>query len=129
MRFLYEYALGRNTLTSKNADCSLARRPRARIWSRASGALLAHFPRNFLENRLHLNDSTHRLQNFSHEISNFVVQLCNIASTHSNHSMVSVKQVPADAHRWDVIEFSTISQLNCVPKLPLVKSEVHFFKV
>ena len=41
--------------------------------------------------------------------------------------MVSVKQGPADAHRWDVIDFPTISQLNCVLKLHLVKIEVHFF--
>ena len=105
--------------------------PRTDIESRVRalvGAPRQHFPCNYLENRLHLNVSTHRLQNFSLEISNFVVPLYNIASTHTNHSMVSVKQVLADAHRWDVIEFPTISQLNCVPKLPLVKSEVHFFQ-
>ena len=41
MRFFYESALGWRTLTSKNADCSLAQKPRARISSRVSGALLA----------------------------------------------------------------------------------------
>ena len=104
--------------------------PRTDIQQRVRGLVGSHrqhFPRNFLENRLHLDVSTHRLQNFSLEISNFVVPLYDISPTHTNQSMVSVKQVPADAHRWDVIEFPTASQLNCVPKLPLVKSEVHFF--
>ena len=90
------------------------------------GAPRQHFPRNVLENRLCLNVSTHHLQNYSLEISNFVVPLYNISFSHTNHSMVSVKEIPADEHRWDVIEFPTISQLNCVPKLPFVKSEAHF---
>ena len=81
--------------------------PRTDIQPRVMGLVDAprqHFPRNFLENRLHLDVGTHRLQNFSLEISNFVVPLYDISSTQTNQSMVSVKQVPASAHQWDVIE-------------------------
>ena len=40
MRFLYKSALGWHTLTSKNTDCSLAQKPRTRVFNRPSGALL-----------------------------------------------------------------------------------------
>ena len=58
MRFLYESALGWHTLTSKNADMfSRPEAPRTNIQSRVKGLVGAprqHFPRSFLENRLHL---------------------------------------------------------------------------
>ena len=62
------------------------------------GTPCQHFPSNFLENQLDLNVSTHRLQNFSLEISNLIVPLYNISSRHTNQSMVSIKQFPTDAH-------------------------------
>ena len=55
------------SLTSKNADCSLAQKPRARISSHASGALFA--PLGSISPVASWNVSTHRLQNVSLKIS------------------------------------------------------------
>ena len=85
-----------HTLTSKNAKAPcMDIQPRVRG---LVGTPCQHFPRNFLENQLDLNVSTHRLQNFSLEISNLIVPLYNISSRHTNQSMVSIKQFPTDAH-------------------------------
>ena len=73
------------------------------------GAPRQHFACNFLENRLISTSVQYHLEYFSLKISNFVVPLCNVSSTHTNHSMVSVKQVHPDAHHWDVIEFPAVS--------------------
>ena len=91
--------------------------PRTDIQSRIRdlvGAPRQHFLRNFLENRLHLNVSSQRLQNFRLEISNFVLPLYNAASTHTNHCMVSVKKIP---------QMHTVGMsLNSQPYLNLIAS-------
>ena len=102
VRFSYESALGWHTLTSKNAGCSLSQKPRVRISSRASGALLKPLDNTSPVTSWRTGSTSHVsaycLKHFSLEISYFIVTLYSESTPFTNHCMIDIGHVPAYTH-------------------------------